>query len=79
MSDQLEKLKLYYYQFCDFTTDYKVKFLKITIFLPFLMQIKQKLGPNVLQIWHFSSFSSYIYAYTFTQVFVQPLLVAFKT
>ena len=37
-----ERRKLY--QFCDFKT--KVKLLKITSFLPFLTQIRQKFGPK---------------------------------
>ena len=31
----------------------KVKLLNIISFLPFLTQIKQKFGPNVLKIWYF--------------------------
>ena len=48
-----ERHKLYYDQFCDSQTNQLKKILENKQFLPFLTQIEQKFGPNVLQMEHF--------------------------
>ena len=53
----------------------KVKFSKIISFFSFLTQIRQKLGPDILQMWHFCLMW---YICLKFPLFVQPLLFALK-